>query len=64
MVSFITFRTTLLKTMLVVSKLTPSAKQKWTCMQERIKIVQQRKKQVKFDNIHKSERYIRASITR
>jgi hypothetical protein len=40
MVSFITFHAALLKTMLAVSKLTPSAKQKWSCMQERIKIVQ------------------------
>jgi hypothetical protein len=50
-VSFITFRATLLKTMLAVSKLTPSAKQKWPCVQERIKIAQQSKKQVKFENI-------------
>jgi hypothetical protein len=51
MTSFITFHATLLKTMLVVSKLTPSAKRKCSCVQEKIKIVQQSKKQIKFKNI-------------
>jgi formate dehydrogenase maturation protein FdhE len=49
--SFITFHNTLSKTMLAVSMLMPSAKRKWSCMQERIKIAQQSKKQVKFENI-------------
>jgi hypothetical protein len=51
MASFITFHTTLSKTVLAVSTLTPSAKQKCSCVQERIKIAQQSKKQVKFENI-------------
>jgi hypothetical protein len=51
MVFFITFHTALSKTMLAVSKLMPSGKQKWSYMQERIKIAQQSKKQVKFENI-------------
>jgi formate dehydrogenase maturation protein FdhE len=51
MAFFITFRAALSKTMLVISKLTPSAKQKCSRVQERIKIVQQNKKQVKFKNI-------------
>jgi hypothetical protein len=29
----------------------PSTKQKWSCVQERIKIVQQRNKKVKFENV-------------
>jgi hypothetical protein len=37
--------------MLAVSKLMPSGKQKWSYVQERIKIAQQSKKQVKFENI-------------
>jgi hypothetical protein len=37
--------------MLAISKLTPSAKRKCSCVQERIKIVQQSKKQVNFENI-------------
>jgi hypothetical protein len=51
MVSFITFRAALSKTMLAVSKLTSSAKRKCSCVQERNNIVQQSKKQVKFKNI-------------
>jgi hypothetical protein len=50
-VSFITFRVALSKTMLAVSKIMPYAKRKCFCVQERIKIVQQSKKQVKFENI-------------
>jgi hypothetical protein len=37
--------------MLAISKLTPSAKQKCSCVQEKIKITQQSKKQIKFENI-------------
>jgi hypothetical protein len=44
MVSFITFCVALSKTMLVVSKLMPSGKQKCSYVQERIKIAQQRRK--------------------
>jgi hypothetical protein len=51
MMSFITFCVTLSKTMLAVFKLTPSAKRKCFCVQARIKITQQSKKQVKFKNI-------------
>jgi hypothetical protein len=51
MVSFITFRATLSKTMLAISMLTPSAQQKYSSVQERIKITQQSKKQVKYKNI-------------
>jgi hypothetical protein len=51
MAFFITFHAALSKTMLAISKLTPSAKQKCSCVQERIKIAQQNKKQVKFENI-------------
>jgi hypothetical protein len=51
MASSITFGTTFSKTMLAISKLTPSGKQKYSYMQERIKIVQQSKKQVKFEYI-------------
>jgi hypothetical protein len=51
MASFITFRTALSKTMLAISMLTSSAKQKCSCKQERIKIAQQSKKQVKFENV-------------
>jgi hypothetical protein len=49
MASFITFRTILLKTMLAISMLLSFTKQKCSCVQERIKIAQQSKKQVKFD---------------
>jgi hypothetical protein len=49
--SFITFRIALLKTMLAISMLMPSIKQKCSCMQERIKIVQQSKKQLKSENV-------------
>jgi hypothetical protein len=49
--SFITFHATLSKTMLALSKLMPSAKQKCSCMQERITIAQQSKLQVKLENI-------------
>jgi hypothetical protein len=38
-------------TMLAISKLTPSTKQKCSYVQERIKIAQESKKQVKFENI-------------
>jgi hypothetical protein len=48
---FITFCTALSKTMLAISMLTPFAKRKYSCMQERIKIMQQNKKQLKFKNI-------------
>jgi hypothetical protein len=51
MVSFITFCVALLKIMLAISKLTPFFKQKCTCVQERIEIAQQSKKQLKFENI-------------
>jgi hypothetical protein len=51
MASFITFHATLWKTMLAVSKVMPSTKQKCSCVQERIKIAQQSKKQVKLENI-------------
>jgi hypothetical protein len=51
MASFITFYAALSKTMLAVSKLMPSAKRKYFCVQERIKIAPQSKKQVKFENI-------------
>jgi hypothetical protein len=51
MVSFIIFHTALSKTMVTVSKLTPSTKRKCSNVQERIKIAQQSKKQVKFENI-------------
>jgi hypothetical protein len=37
--------------MLAISMLMPSAKQKWSYVQERIKIVQQSNKQVKFKNV-------------
>jgi hypothetical protein len=36
---------------LAASKLTPYAKQKCSCMQERIKVARQSKKQVKSENI-------------
>jgi hypothetical protein len=51
MVSFITFHAALSNTMLAISKLTPSTKQKCSYVQERIKIAQESKKQVKFENI-------------
>jgi hypothetical protein len=51
MASFTTFHAALPKTMLAVSMLKPSTKQKCFCVQERIKIAQQSKKQVKFENI-------------
>jgi hypothetical protein len=51
MTSFITFRASLSNVMLAASKLTPSAKQKCSYVQERIKIAQQSKKQVKSKNI-------------
>jgi hypothetical protein len=51
MASFITFRATLSKTMLALSKLMPSTKQKCSCMQERITIAQQSKLQVRLENI-------------
>jgi hypothetical protein len=51
MMSFITFYAALSKTMLAVSKLTPSTKQKCSCVQERIKIVHQSKIQVKLKNV-------------
>jgi hypothetical protein len=47
MASFINFHAAMSKTMLAVSKLKPSSKQKCSCVQERIKVVQQ----VKFENI-------------
>jgi hypothetical protein len=37
--------------MLAISMLTPSAQQKYSSVQERIKITQQSKKQVKYKNI-------------
>jgi hypothetical protein len=37
--------------MLAISMLTPSAKRKCSCVQKRIKIVQQNKKQLKFENV-------------
>jgi hypothetical protein len=51
MASFITFRATFSKTMLALSKLTPFTKRKCSYVQERIKIVQQNKKQVKLENV-------------
>jgi hypothetical protein len=51
MASFITFHAALSKTMSAASKLMPYAKWKCSCMQERIKIAQQSKKQVQFENI-------------
>jgi hypothetical protein len=51
MASFINFHAAMSKTMLAVSKLMHSSKQKCSCVQERIKVVQQIKKQVKFENI-------------
>jgi hypothetical protein len=51
MMSFITFRAALSKTMLATSKLTPFAKRKCSCVQERIKVAQKSKKQVKSKNI-------------
>jgi CBS domain containing-hemolysin-like protein len=49
--SFITFYAALLKIMLALSKITPSTKQKYSYMQERIKIAQQSKIQIKLENI-------------
>jgi hypothetical protein len=49
--SFITVRASLLKTMLAISSLTPFAKLKCSYVQKRIKITQQRKKQLKFENV-------------
>jgi hypothetical protein len=37
--------------MLAISRPTPSTKRKYFCVQERIKIVQQSKKQLKFENV-------------
>jgi hypothetical protein len=37
--------------MLAISSLTPSTKQKYSYVQERIKIAQQSKKQLKFENV-------------
>jgi hypothetical protein len=49
--SFITFRAALSKTMLAASELMPSARRKYSCVQERIKVAKQSKKQVKSKNI-------------
>jgi hypothetical protein len=51
MASFITFHAALSKTMLAAFEVTPSAKRKCSCVQERIKVAQQSKKQVKSENI-------------
>jgi hypothetical protein len=51
MASLLTFHIALLRTMLAVSKLMPSVKQKCSYIQKRIKIAQQSKKHVKFENI-------------
>jgi hypothetical protein len=51
MTSFITLRAALLKTMLAISLLTPSAKRKCSYVQGRIKSAQHRQKQLKFKNV-------------
>jgi hypothetical protein len=51
MAAFITFCAALSRTMLDIPMLTPSAKRKSSCVQERIKIAQQSKKQAKFENV-------------